>query len=38
MFYLVASVLTWAIYVRRGLKSAGELVPATTAPAGLAYV
>ncbi|OOD96777.1 MFS transporter, partial [Mycobacterium tuberculosis] len=38
VFYLVASVLTWAIYVRRGLKSAGELVPATTAPAGLAYV
>ncbi|OSC38658.1 nitrate/nitrite transporter [Mycobacterium decipiens] len=38
VFYLAASVLTWAIYVRRPLGTTGDVVPEGAAAAGLAYV
>jgi MFS transporter, NNP family, nitrate/nitrite transporter len=36
VFYVAASILTWAIYVRRPLQATAAAAPAS--PAGLAYV
>ncbi len=38
LFYVAASVLTWAIYVRRPLPAAAHAGSETTSPAALAYV
>ncbi len=38
LFYVAASVLTWAIYVRRPLEVAVPVTPEAASPADLAYV
>jgi NNP family nitrate/nitrite transporter-like MFS transporter len=38
VFYVAASVLTWAIYVRRPLRAIAVAVPEPASQAGLAYV
>jgi NNP family nitrate/nitrite transporter-like MFS transporter len=38
LFYVAASVLTWAIYVRRPLKTVAPAAAEDPAPASLAYV
>jgi NNP family nitrate/nitrite transporter-like MFS transporter len=38
LFYVAASVLTWAIYVRRPLPATAHAVPEAASQAGLAYV
>ena len=38
LFYVAASVLTWAIYVRRPLKLTAPVTPEAPSPVGLAHV
>ncbi len=38
LFYIAASVLTWAIYVRRPLRATTVAAPEPASQAGLAYV
>jgi NNP family nitrate/nitrite transporter-like MFS transporter len=38
LFYVAASVLTWAVYVRRPLKGTVPVAPEAASPADLAYV
>ena len=38
LLYVSASVLTWAIYVRRPLPATAQVAPEAASPAGLAYV
>ena len=38
LFYVAASVLTWAIYVRRPLQATAQTTPEAASPVSLAYV